>query len=51
LPSFTLKLSSRIKKVGQDIFDSLNKEQTRAILQVLSADRYILVKGMPGTGK
>lgn len=51
IPSFAPKLSSKIKKIGQDIFDRLNKEQVRAILQAVAADKYILIRGMPGAGK
>ncbi|BET02371.1 DNA replication helicase DNA2 [Nesidiocoris tenuis] len=51
LPTFAPKVSSKIKKVGMKILEKLNKEQVRALLQAVSADTYILIQGMPGTGK
>ncbi|KAF6198464.1 hypothetical protein GE061_008212 [Apolygus lucorum] len=51
LPAFAPKISGKIRKLGMDIFEKLNKEQVRALLQAISADTYILIQGMPGTGK
>ncbi|KAK9500162.1 hypothetical protein O3M35_001475 [Rhynocoris fuscipes] len=51
VPGFAAKLSSKIKKHGEDIFERLNKEQVRAILQAIAAEKYILIKGLPGAGK
>ncbi|XP_014279805.1 DNA replication ATP-dependent helicase/nuclease DNA2 isoform X2 [Halyomorpha halys] len=51
IPTFSAKLSSKIKRIGEDIFARLNKEQVRAVLQAISAENYILIKGMPGAGK
>ncbi|CAH1395001.1 unnamed protein product [Nezara viridula] len=51
IPTFSAKLSSKIKRIGEDIFARLNREQVRAVLQAISAENYILIKGMPGAGK
>lgn len=51
IPKFAPKLSSKVKKLGQGVLEKLNREQCRAVLQALAAERYILVKGMAGTGK
>ncbi|XP_014256899.1 DNA replication ATP-dependent helicase/nuclease DNA2 [Cimex lectularius] len=51
IPKFAPKLTSKVKKLGQGVLEKLNREQCRAVLQALAAERYILVKGMAGTGK
>ncbi|KAL1116793.1 hypothetical protein AAG570_005264, partial [Ranatra chinensis] len=51
VPKFATKLSSKIAKIAGPIFKRLNRDQERAILQVLAAESYILIRGMPGTGK
>lgn len=35
----------------QEIFDDLNETQTRAVIRTLMSKDYLLLKGMPGTGK
>ncbi|XP_023228327.1 DNA replication ATP-dependent helicase/nuclease DNA2-like isoform X2 [Centruroides sculpturatus] len=40
-----------LKDEESPIFKSLNKQQINAIEKILSSNDYILLKGMPGTGK
>ncbi|XP_075223339.1 DNA replication helicase/nuclease 2 [Lycorma delicatula] len=50
LPVYS-RLSSEVLSVGQDILSKLNKGQKHAVLQALASQHYLLIKGMPGTGK
>lgn len=38
-------------KCGAEIFSRLNEYQKQAILKVFTCSDYVLIKGMPGTGK
>lgn len=49
--TFASKLTDSIVVKGADILGRLNKHQQRAVLKALTANEYILIKGMPGTGK
>lgn len=40
-----------IIKASARILQNLNKIQQRAVLMAISAKEYLLIKGMPGTGK
>ncbi|KAG8252501.1 Tripartite DNA replication factor [Homalodisca vitripennis] len=51
VPSFNPKLSSRVLKASVDVMALLNDQQKKAIFRTLAAEHYILIKGMPGTGK
>lgn len=51
LPQFKPKLSSRVLKASVDLLAALNDQQRRAIFRAFSAEHYILIKGMPGTGR
>lgn len=50
-PTFQEKLPKAVAKIGAPILKRLNKEQQRAVLRALSANEYLLIKGMPGTGR
>ncbi|GLV38467.1 DNA replication helicase/nuclease 2 [Carabus blaptoides fortunei] len=45
------KLSKNIMNIGGHILKQLNKIQQRAVLLALTIKDYLLIKGMPGTGK
>lgn len=51
LPTFEPKLPKIIISKGAAILKRLNKVQQRAVLKALAAKDYLLIKGMPGTGK
>ncbi|KAI5746615.1 hypothetical protein M8J77_005494, partial [Diaphorina citri] len=51
LPRFSSKHHASILDVGSDLFAKLNTGQKKAVLKVLTAKDYLLIKGMPGTGK
>ena len=51
LPVFSKSLPDIIIKSGQKILTSLNKPQRQAVLQALACENYMLLKGLPGTGK
>ena len=51
LPVFSKSLPDIIVKSGQQILVSLNKPQRQAVLQALACENYMLLKGLPGTGK
>ncbi|XP_059175966.1 DNA replication ATP-dependent helicase/nuclease DNA2-like [Physella acuta] len=50
-PQFDLKISKSWVEKVKPVFKKLNKPQKAAILKVLMAKDYILIKGFPGTGK
>uniref|UniRef100_A0A2C9LYA7 DNA replication ATP-dependent helicase/nuclease DNA2 n=1 Tax=Biomphalaria glabrata TaxID=6526 RepID=A0A2C9LYA7_BIOGL len=50
-PHFELKLSKSLVERVKPIFKTLNKPQRSAILKVLMAKDYVLIKGYPGSGK
>jgi DNA replication ATP-dependent helicase Dna2 len=50
-PSFVSKLPSVVAKKGSAILRRLNHVQQRAVLKALCAQQFLLIKGMPGTGK
>ncbi|KAH9525419.1 Tripartite DNA replication factor [Bulinus truncatus] len=50
-PTFELKLSKSMVEKVKPIFKTLNKPQRSAVLKVLMAKDYVLIRGFPGTGK
>jgi hypothetical protein len=50
-PTFVERLKSSILRPSRPILQPLNACQCRAVLKVLTANDYILIKGMPGTGE
>lgn len=49
--TFTEKLPRSIVSASAKIISDLNENQQRAVLKTMAANEYILIKGMPGTGK
>lgn len=49
--TFVEKLPESLVQMGAPLLYNLNKYQRKAILSVFSANDYVLIKGMPGTGK
>ena len=49
--TFVKGLSKSVVRKSAKIVDSLNENQQRAVLKAMTANDYILIKGMPGTGK
>lgn len=49
--TFVEKLPRSIVSASAKIISDLNENQQRAVLKALAANEYILIKGMPGTGK
>lgn len=49
-PTFLKKLPNSIATVGKQILVSLNGIQQKAVLKALTANDYMLLKGLPGTG-
>lgn len=49
--TFAKKLPRSTVSAGEEVVGDLNEDQQRAVLQAVAADEYVLVKGMPGTGK
>ncbi|CAL1536163.1 unnamed protein product, partial [Lymnaea stagnalis] len=50
-PQFELKISKSLILKMKPVFKPLNKPQKLAILKVLMAKDYVLIRGFPGTGK
>ncbi|XP_060534647.1 DNA replication ATP-dependent helicase/nuclease DNA2 isoform X2 [Cylas formicarius] len=50
-PTFHSKLPRVIAEKGKPILKRLNQVQQRAVLKAIAAKDYLLIKGMPGTGK
>ena len=50
-PTFVERLRSSILRPSHPILQPLNTCQRRAVLKALTANDYILIKGMPGTGE
>lgn len=50
-PTFTKALPKAITTKGKSILLSLNAIQREAVLKALTANEYLLLKGLPGTGK
>lgn len=49
-PTFQSKLPKKIAIKATPILQRLNRVQQRAVLRAVSANDYILITGMPGTG-
>ncbi|XP_020290198.1 DNA replication ATP-dependent helicase/nuclease DNA2 [Pseudomyrmex gracilis] len=49
--SFAEKVSRSIVSASAEIISDLNDNQQRAVLKAVTANEYVLIKGMPGTGK
>lgn len=49
--TFVKSLSRSIVSASTEIIRDLNEDQQRAVLRAVAANDYLLVKGMPGTGK
>ncbi|KAK9881525.1 hypothetical protein WA026_016406 [Henosepilachna vigintioctopunctata] len=50
-PTFLDKLPKVVASKGIPILKRLNKVQQRAVLKAIAANDFLLIKGMPGTGK
>lgn len=50
-PTFVNALPNVIKTSGERILKSLNPDQCNAVMKALTANEYLLLKGLPGTGK
>lgn len=51
VPKFDATLPSEIATKGKDILLKLNPVQRRAVLKSIATQDYVLIKGLPGTGK
>ncbi|KYN37622.1 DNA2-like helicase [Trachymyrmex septentrionalis] len=49
--TFVEKLPRSVVSVSARIISDLNENQQRAVLKAVAAQEYVLIKGMPGTGK
>lgn len=49
--TFIEKLPRSVVSTSTKIISDLNENQQRAVLKVVAAHEYVLIKGMPGTGK
>ncbi|GIY98801.1 hypothetical protein CEXT_36551 [Caerostris extrusa] len=50
-PKFVKSLHKDVVICGRPILKELNKVQQRVVLKALMAEDYLLIKGLPGTGK
>lgn len=50
-PTFVKTLPKVITSEGKTILMTLNANQRTAVLRALTANEYLLLKGLPGTGK
>ncbi|XP_053951038.1 DNA replication ATP-dependent helicase/nuclease DNA2 [Anastrepha ludens] len=50
-PTFQKNLPKIVATKGASILKELNKVQRSAVLKALTAESYMLIKGLPGTGK
>lgn len=50
-PTFATSLPKVITTTGKSILLELNGNQRSAVLRALTANEYLLLKGLPGTGK
>lgn len=50
-PTFSKSLPKTITTTGKNILLTLNPNQRSAVLKALTANDYLLLKGLPGTGK
>ncbi|XP_011868941.1 PREDICTED: DNA replication ATP-dependent helicase/nuclease DNA2 isoform X2 [Vollenhovia emeryi] len=51
LSTFAEKLPRSVVSTSAGIIGDLNENQQRAVLKAVAAHEYVLIKGMPGTGK
>ena len=49
--SFVKGLPREVAAVGRKILRPLNRVQQKAVFKTLMAESFVLLKGMPGTGK
>nr|XP_012226451.1 PREDICTED: DNA replication ATP-dependent helicase/nuclease DNA2 [Linepithema humile] len=49
--TFVKKLPRSVVSASAEIIRDLNENQQRAVLKAVAAKEYVLIKGMPGTGK
>lgn len=49
--TFAEKLPRSVVSASAKIISDLNENQQRAVLKAVAANEYVLIKGMPGTGK
>lgn len=50
-PTFSKTIPNIVRTMGLGILRELNVQQRNAALAALGAERYMLIKGLPGTGK
>ncbi|XP_030756955.1 DNA replication ATP-dependent helicase/nuclease DNA2 [Sitophilus oryzae] len=50
-PVFRPKIPKMVAQKAKPILKRLNRCQQRAVLKAIAAEEYLLIKGMPGTGK
>ncbi|XP_046385017.1 DNA replication ATP-dependent helicase/nuclease DNA2 isoform X2 [Ischnura elegans] len=50
-PTFRSKLSGQVVSKCMPVLEELNESQARAVLRALAAQDFLLIKGLPGTGK